>query len=72
MTTPPDNEVKVAIELARLQGSVEAVIAAHEHRISTLEATARSAGGRFAQAGALLVSVAAFLFVVLDRIQWEG
>lgn len=69
---PTDDTATVAVELARLQGSVETLLKEHERRLGVLEATSRNAGGRFAQLAAVVISAAAFLFVVLDRVQWEG
>jgi hypothetical protein len=73
---PPSEDngapVNVAVELARLQGSVSTMLTEHARRIGELEARSRSAGGRVAQLAAVVVSVAGFLFVILDRVQWEG
>lgn len=69
---PTDVDASVAIELARLSGSVETMLKEHERRLNELDAKGRGAGARVTQFAGVVISLAAFLFVVLDRVQWEG
>lgn len=69
MSPPEDN---VAVELARLQGSVQTMLGELGRRVGELETRGRGAAGRFSQVTSVCVSLAAFAFVVLDRVQWEG
>ena len=72
MPPPTDTDSVVAIELARLSGRVDTLLDQHERRLNELDARGRGAGARIAQVSGVLISLAAFLFVLLDRVQWEG